>query len=131
MSTTPARRSKFNAQVTIVEGIRFHSKGEAARWLELQVLEREGTVRDLRRQVPFKLVVHGHHIAIYNADFVYYRRNELGEWEKIHEDHKGVRTADYQLKKKLMLAVWGIALLETGNVSKPRRKKPKKAVAPE
>lgn len=109
--TTP-KRNKFGAVKTTVDGIRFDSKREAARWQALKLLERADLVRNLRRQVRFPLVVHGALIATWIADFVYdERRGEL--WATVREDCKGFRTRDYRLKKKLVRALYGWEIRET------------------
>ena len=104
------------AERTSREGEVFDSKGELARWEELRLLERAGEISDLRRQSMFLLEVSGCKIGTYVADFVY----EKGK-ETVVEDFKGVRTPAYRLKKKLMLALYGIEILETG--APPRRRR--------
>ncbi len=42
--------TKYRAQPTIVDGIRFHSKGEARRYQELRLLERAGEITNLELQ---------------------------------------------------------------------------------
>jgi hypothetical protein len=61
-------------------------------------------------QVKYSLDVNGVHIANYYADFVYF---DYRFSKEICEDSKGVRTADYKLKAKLMKACHGIDILET------------------
>lgn len=107
-------RTKYGNKVTMVDGERFDSQREAARWRELQLLARAGLVRDLRRQVPYDLDVRGHHIARYVADFVYLEANvERTEWKQVVEDSKGFPTPAYVLKRKLMRAIHGIEIRET------------------
>lgn len=104
----------------------FDSKKEERRYYTLLLQERDGQITDLHRQVPFELipvqrepdtigprggVIKGKVIeraCYYVADFTYKRDGEL-----VVEDSKGYRTADYRLKKKLMLFVHGIRILET------------------
>ena len=87
----------------------FDSKAEYARWQELKLLEKAGQISDLKRQVPFDLAIGPMLICRYRADFVYFDVKR-GEW--IVEDVKGVKTATYQIKKKLMLALYGIRIKE-------------------
>lgn len=99
-------RSKYGNHPVVVNGVRFDSEKEYARWCELQLLEKAGVIRDLQRQVKFELqpaFTHkGKRIQAikYIADFTY-TDNETGE--KIIEDTKGVRTREYILKQKMML----------------------------
>lgn len=110
INETP-KRSKFNARRTEVDGITFDSKAESRRYSELKLLERSGEIHQLRTQVKYPLCVNGHNIATYIADFEYRTRGLVNEL--IVEDCKGVKTPVYRLKKKLVLAIYGINILET------------------
>lgn len=100
-------RSKYHNVKTVVDGMVFDSKREAARWCELKLEERVGHIDHLRRQVPFALTVNRMHVADYLADFVYY-----SEGMEVVEDVKGARTDVYRIKRKLMLAIHGIEIRE-------------------
>ncbi len=102
------RRNKYGAVRTEVDGIKFHSKKEAARYLELKELQVSSAISDLRLQVPYKIIVNGALICRYIADFVY-----LQEGKEVVEDVKGRLTDVYKLKKKLMKACLGIDIYET------------------
>lgn len=102
--------SKYKAQKCVVDGIKFDSRKEAARYCELRLLERTGEIRNLRLQVPYVLIPksrYGREIK-YIADFVYFENDEI-----IIEDVKGVRTAIYKLKKRMMAEKYGINIKET------------------
>ena len=101
--------NKFrNTPVTIV-GIRFDSKAEAKRWGELRLLERANQIRDLERQVTYRLEVNSELVSRYVADFRYFDRAR-SEW--VVEDVKGVRTPEFKLKAKLMKAIHRIEVIE-------------------
>lgn len=112
--------NKYGNQKTELDGIVFDSKREANRWIELKYMERAGMIKDLQRQVPFLLLPpqkDGKGKVIerkveYVADFVYSRRSNSTEWEKVVEDAKGCKTDVYKLKKKLMLWRHGIKIQE-------------------
>jgi hypothetical protein len=87
----------------------FDSKAEMRRWLKLEELEARNVIYELQRQVTFPLSVNGFHVCDYVADAVYKLR-ETGE--KIVEDTKGVRLADYRIKAKLMWAIYRIQIQE-------------------
>lgn len=87
----------------------FASQKEFGRWNQLKILEAAGAVRNLRRQVPYRLTVNDRLVATYIADFVYEDDNR----GQVVEDAKGFRTEVYKLKRKLMLAVLGIDIVET------------------
>lgn len=103
----PKKQPKYRNKKCVVDGIQFDSEKEAYRWPLLKELERQGKIRNLRRQVPYKLYVNRMKIAVYKADFVY----EDGG-ETVVEDVKGVRTRDYISKAKLMKAIYGIEIKE-------------------
>lgn len=100
---------KYRAIPTSVDGIRFDSRREAERYQGLKILVRCGEIKNLRLQVPYDIVINGHKVCKYIADFVYID-NETGK--EVVEDSKGMRTPVYRLKKKLMLAVHGITIVE-------------------
>ena len=118
--------SKYHARkITTTEG-NFDSGKEYRRWCELKLLERAGKISALCRQQTYTLipeqresdtigprggVKRGRVIeraVYYVADFVYRK-----DGETVVEDSKGMRTKDYIIKRKLMLWVYGIRILET------------------
>lgn len=103
---------KYRNKKTTVDGITFDSKAEAERYQELKRLEIMGVISGLELQKPYRLCKgrwnNGKPFSItYKADFVYTLDGEI-----IVEDVKGFRTEAYQLKKKLMMAVYGIEITE-------------------
>jgi hypothetical protein len=113
MIAPPGSPSKYRNKPTFEGGIRFDSKREAARWRELQILLSADRIRDLERQVEFRLTVNGALICKYRADFRYEELQRDGSWSTQVEDVKGFHTETYKLKKKLMAALHGIAIRET------------------
>lgn len=101
--------TKYNNKKTVVDGIKFDSKAEAARYVELKGMEEGGYITKLSRQVPFLLIPKqcGERSVKYIADFVYFV-----DGRQVVEDVKGVRTPVYNLKRKLMLQVHGIKIKE-------------------
>lgn len=112
--------SKFHNLRTTVAGQTFDSQKEATRFCELKLLERAGEISNLRTQVPFVLIpaqrgADGKVIekaVTYKADFVY---DKAGT--QIVEDTKGYRGGNayqvFSIKRKLMLQVHGIRVIET------------------
>lgn len=94
-----AKASKYHSVKTQVDGERFDSRREAARWRELQMMERAGKITGLRRQEAFVLIPRSRHgrAIKYVADFVY---EENGR--QVIEDVKGYRTQVYRLKRRMM-----------------------------
>ena len=94
-----AFRNKYRAVKTEVDGITFDSRREATRYMELILMERMREISNLELQPKFECVVNGHKICSYRADFRYFTANGC-----VVEDVKGVKTAVYRLKKKLVEA---------------------------
>lgn len=78
----------------------FDSKGEYQRSLELDILEKAGLVKDIKRQVKFDLYgKNGTKVCFYKADFVYY---DVEKQIKVIEDFKGLVMPLFRLKWKLL-----------------------------
>lgn len=99
------RQSKYGNQKIVTPDGKFDSKAEYERFCELRLLEAAGQINTLRRQVVYQLS-----ICKYIADFVYY---DVLRQREVVEDVKGVRTAVYRMKARLMLKEKGIVILET------------------
>lgn len=119
------RLTKYHNKKTTVNGEVFDSKKEAKRCGELLLLQKAGAISDLERQVKFVLIPAQREAdtvgprggikkgnllekeCAYIADFVYWEGGKM-----VVEDTKGFRTADYIIKRKLMLHVFGIKIKE-------------------
>ena len=109
-----------NQHVRTSDGIIHDSQREATRWMELNILQRAGKIKNLNRQVKFVLIPKqveyvGKKVKVverevsYIADFVYIDNETM---KTVVEDSKGVRTKDYIIKRKLLLWVHGIRIRE-------------------
>lgn len=104
----------------MAEGRRLHKFGNikkdgcpsikhAKRRILLKQWEQQGHISDLREEVKFALnAPNGFHMAYYIADFVYSHKGKT-----IVEDVKGLASAEYRLKKKMMKGLLNIDILET------------------
>ena len=101
--------TKYRAKPTTVDGYRFASKKEANRYQQLLWMHEANEIEDLQLQPRFDIEVNGVKVCKYYADFKY-RDKRTGDY--VIEDVKGVRTAVYKLKKKLVQAVHGIDIVE-------------------
>lgn len=124
--------TKYNATKCVVDGHTFDSKHEANRYAELKMLLKAGVIKNLGLQIEFELIpaqyeevektlksgkkklVKGKCLerkCSYFADFVY---TEVATNKMIVEDakSKATRTPEYIIKRKLMLWVHGIKILE-------------------
>jgi hypothetical protein len=106
------KRTKYGAKAKRCrEGVMHQSTLEARRCSELHLMQKGGLISDLEAhpQPRYRLDVEGVHICDYLADFRYLD-TETGE--EVVEDVKGWRTEVYKLKKRLMLACFGIEIRE-------------------
>jgi Protein of unknown function (DUF1064) len=101
----PRRRNKYGAVPTIVDGIRFASKLEAARYAQLRQMQSVGLIRNLELQPRFPCVVNSVKVCDYVADFAYFRDNT-----RVIEDVKGVQTDVFKLKWKLVEALYHVRI---------------------
>jgi hypothetical protein len=97
-----------NQKITTDIGEKFDSKKELSRFRALQLLAKAGEIWDLKRQVKYEINYGKFHICNYIADFTY-----MTKAGQVVEDVKGFKTPVYRLKKKLMLGLLGISILES------------------
>ena len=124
--------TKYNATKVTIDGHTFDSRKEANRYLELKLLERAGEISDLRLQVEYELIPNqyateerygknGRRLkdkeillerkCCYVADFVY-TDNRTGETVVEDTKSEATRTPEYIIKRKLLLAKYGIRIRE-------------------
>ena len=110
-------RNKYGNRKTTIDGIEFDSKAEGLRWLDLCLLQKNGNICKLERQVRIPLHGKGGPLKSaagrqlhYVADFKYI------DWDKdgltIIEDKKGFETPEFKLKRSILSSM-GIELLIT------------------
>ncbi len=106
--------SKYKSRKVTVGGITFDSRKEYTRWVELILLLKAGRISDLKRQVKYELIpsqrIDGKVVeraCSYVADFVYTENGKT-----VVEDTKGFKTPEYIIKRKLMLYIHGIRIVE-------------------
>jgi len=113
------RRNKYNVapkeQRTARDGTVFDSKAELNRYEDLKLWQLSGDIRNLKRQVEYKLVVNGVLIGKYTADFDYEKKHGVrgleyvthDNWIEVTEDVKGAMTRAAALRIKLFEALYG------------------------
>jgi hypothetical protein len=103
---TKPKRSKYGATKTMLDGITFDSKREAAYYSELKIREKAGEVTGVEMQRPFALLGNnGTLMATFRADFCFWD-NTAGRFRCI--DVKGFDTPVGKLKRKMMKGLLGI-----------------------
>ncbi len=108
---TLRKRSKYGAK----KSGGYDSRKEHRRADQLKLMQRAGLISNLREQVRFVLIPTQRDSdgkllereCAYIADFVYDR-----DGVTVVEDTKGFRTPEYKIKRKLMLQVHGISIVE-------------------
>ena len=93
--------------------MKFHSKKEADRFVELTLMEKAQAIQDLKTQVKFPLVPKDElgREVVYVADFTYYDQGVL-----VVEDVKSPITKKnpvYRLKRRLLFNKYKIKIKET------------------
>lgn len=115
--TAPVKtQRKYGNKKVVVDGIQFDSKREAARYVELKLLLANGAIADLELQPAFELqpgfrdarTGRKERAITYIADFRYI---DVATGRAIVEDAKGMKTAVFQLKRKLFLRAYPDLLL--------------------
>ncbi|MGN1353554.1 MAG: DUF1064 domain-containing protein [Alloprevotella sp.] len=105
-------KNKYHAQ----KSGGYASRKEHRRANELRLMQQAGIIKNLREQVPYELIPSQYgadgkvleRACNYIADFVYNDK----DGNTIVEDTKGMRTDVYRIKRKLMLHVHGIRIIE-------------------
>jgi len=103
--------SKYHNRKTTYKGIQFDSQKEENRYRELELLERAGQIEGLELQPRYDLMVNGQKLGFYRGDFRY---KDVATGTVVTEDVKSpaTKTAVYQLKKKLVRALYGVEIIE-------------------
>lgn len=116
------KQNKYRNIKTEMNDIKFDSRKEAKRYLDLMAMLKAGEIKDLRLQYeitikPSYKTPDGTLVRAvrYKADFYYLKKYDLANktvgWFPEYEDVKGKRTKEYMIKKK-MLADIGIYIKE-------------------
>jgi hypothetical protein len=98
------KENKFRNVICSADGIKFRSKKERKRYIELEVMKNLGECWFLM-QVPFRLPGN----TKYVLDFMVYWKNGTTTFE----DTKGKRTPMYIMKKKQVEELYPIRITET------------------
>lgn len=127
--------NKYRNVKVVVDGKTFGSKAEAKRYGELKLLKYAGEIPWFICQYKIPITVNDVFVCYYIADFMYPTKDYLGSFKEpvqkfipfpissnafneiffkglAVEDVKGVKTALYILKKKLVKAIYGIDIIE-------------------
>lgn len=107
--------NKYGAKKTEVDGIVFDSMKEATRYCELKLMERQGLIKELHRQVRIELIpkTDKYRAVVYVADFQYRDvKTGLVQYEDVKGCREGAAYEMFKLKKKLMYWRYGKDVIE-------------------
>lgn len=97
-------KHKYKAIPTEIDNINFHSKKEAIRYAELELLKKNGEVIFFLMQIPFRLTGG----IKYICDFqVFWSDGKI-----TFEDVKGYQTPLYKNKKKMVESLYPIEIVD-------------------
>lgn len=102
------KRMKYRNVKVEIDGIKFDSKKEAAYYGKLKLLKKSGEIVDFTLQPRYDLAMNGVKLGFYKADFLVTWKS--GNVQLV--DVKGMKTPIYNLKKKLIKAIYGIVIHE-------------------
>lgn len=114
------KQSKYHAEKSVEDGMKFDSKKEAKRYKELALREQAGEISELCTQVKYVLIPSQkdengkvvERAISYVADFTYYDQNGVFHVEDVKGYKGGQAYAIFKLKRKLMRYVHGIVVEE-------------------
>jgi len=102
------RQNKFNAQTTVVDGIRFHSKKEALYYQTLKILCRaedpSQKIKGFKRQVSYDLYCDGRKVCSHVVDFLVENLDGSLEVHEVKGYQDGAAYALWDLKRKIFEA---------------------------
>lgn len=103
---------KYRNEPIVIDGLTFDSKLEATRYGVLLQRQAAGEIRMLVIHRTFELRGrNGAVVCKYECDFSYQEKQHPSSWwEKVVEDVKGVKTAEFRLKAKLFEDNYGIRI---------------------
>ena len=103
--------NKYRAKKVSLDGYTFASRAEARRYTELKLMLKANEIECLGVHPKFQMTIRGvkADTITYIADFRYLDRRTR---KLVVEDVKGFKTPVYNLKKRLMLALYGIEVKE-------------------
>ena len=104
-------KNKYNNIKTVINGITFDSKKEAAYYGILKLKQKAGLIDRFEMQVRYDLVVNNVNIGFYKADFVTYKHGKVFEVIDVKSEITN-KLPVYRLKKKLMKAIYEIDIVE-------------------
>jgi len=103
-----AKKSKYKAKKVVFDGIKFDSIKECNRYKQLLLMQKAGEVVKIELQPRYDIIINSNFCGFYKADFkLYYSDGRIDI-----EDVKGMKLPIYNLKKKIVEAMYNIKIIE-------------------
>jgi hypothetical protein len=110
MDHAQMKRPKYGNRKVVKNGETWDSVREYERHLVLLDMQKRGEIRQLKRQVTFKLKLVGVLVGSVRPDWTYEARDLSPHcrmvWRKVAEDCKGYQTRDHKTRWKLAKALY-------------------------
>jgi len=101
-------KSREGNVITEYNGVKYHSKKEAAYAQKLDWLKKDGEVLEWKRQVNYKLAIQGLLITTYRLDFLVMYSSGGVEYVDVKGRTKGNAYEMFKIKKHLMKIIHNI-----------------------
>jgi hypothetical protein len=109
-----SKSPKYRNEKVLVDDYLFDSIKEANFYSKLKLLKKSNNIRDFEKQFKFEIVINDIHVANYFLDFKIIHNDGKVEYIDIKGQDKKtgkfITTDVFQLKKKLVEAIYGITI---------------------
>lgn len=108
------KKKKYKNDFCVIDGIKFDSKKEANHYAKLLLLKKNKEIFDFDIQHKLDIAINGIHIAYYIVDFVVINNDKTKDYFDVKakdiQTGKWITTSTFQLKKKLVEAIYSIKI---------------------
>lgn len=104
MSIIRVKKNKYKAVKSVFNGITFHSLKERNQYIKYLHMQSIGEILSIKLQPRFDIIINGKFCGFYKADF----EIEMPDKSIKIVDVKGMRTTVFNLKLKIIEAMYGI-----------------------
>lgn len=105
----PAKKNKYGAQKTELDGLVFDSKKESVQWAKFCRMEAAGLISNLKRQTALEFYVKGKKMFTYKPDMEYDTPDGVHHYVDVKSEITA-KNPVFRLKRKIIEAEYGIAI---------------------
>jgi hypothetical protein len=102
------KKRKYSNVKCEYDGIKFDSLREMRRYKHNLLRLQAGEITEIELQPRFDIIINGKFCGFYKGDF----KLTLPNGDIVIEDSKGMKTVVYNLKKKIIQAMYSITIVE-------------------